>query len=188
VLGFFYSEAMSEKKPKLPRKKAAAPAEAKPPGRPSTFSQTIADAICDRLADGESLRTVCRDERMPGKSTVFRWLAANQVFQDQYARACEVRADEIFDQMLEIADTPQIGEKRTTKEWGTEVSKADMIDHRKLQVETRKWALGKMMPKKYGDKLAIGGADDLPPIKTMSDADLDAEIARLAAAHHDSDQ
>jgi hypothetical protein len=125
----------------------------KPLGRPSTFTQEIADEICERMADGESLRTICSSNHMPRRSTVFRWLAADEAFRDQYAHACELRTDELFDQMLEIADTPQVGTKSVSKATGIEITEADMIEHRRLQVEARKWALGKMAPKKYGDKV-----------------------------------
>ena len=63
-----------------------------------------------------------------------------------------MQADVIFDEMLDIADTPVVGLKTTSKPTGVETVEGDMIDHRRLQIETRKWLLGKMAPKKYGDK------------------------------------
>lgn len=88
---------------------------------------------------------------------------------NEYARACEARADIYFDQILEIADTPL---KATTKETTTKmykgkpvnevvVKEGDAIDHRRLQIDARKWMLGKMNPKKYGNQVQInGGIDD----------------------------
>src|SRR5688572_25435291 len=73
-------------------------------GRPSTFTQETADAICLRLATGESLRSICADEQMPGQSTVYQWLNANEAFVEQYTRAREAQADTIFDEILDIAD------------------------------------------------------------------------------------
>ena len=139
-------------------------APARSPGRPSSFTQEVADEICERMADGESLRAICASDNMPRRSTVFRWLAADEAFRDQYAHACELRTDELFDQMLEIADTPQLGTKSVSKASGIEITEADMIEHRRLQVEARKWALGKMAPKKYGDKIDLnhGGQDGNP--------------------------
>jgi hypothetical protein len=91
---------------------------------------------------------------MPHKATVFRWLSTEQHkdFRNQYIRARDVQADVIFDEMLDIADTPVIGLKTTSKPTGVETVEGDMIDHRRLQIETRKWLLGKMAPKKYSDK------------------------------------
>jgi hypothetical protein len=122
------------------------------------YDQAIFDAICNRIADGESLRSVCRDETMPSKANFFRWVAANKEAADQYARAMEVRSDVLFDELLDIADTPQMGEIVTHKGDGTlETRQEDMLGHRRLQVDARKWALAKMQPKKYGDKLELGG-------------------------------
>lgn len=70
------------------------------------------------------------------------------------ARA-ETRQAHLFDEIIEIADTPVLGEKRKVTENGVEVTESDMIEHRRLQIDARKWALGKMNPKKYGDKVGI---------------------------------
>ena len=68
------------------------------------FSQEVADEICKRLMGGASMREVCAAEDMPARSVVYEWLAENPAFADQYARAAEVRADEVFDEMFAIAD------------------------------------------------------------------------------------
>lgn len=119
------------------------------------FSHDLFDSICERIADGESVRAICRDEDMPALSTVFKWLSDKPGLAEQYTRACEVRQAHLFDQIIEIADTPVLGEKRKTTENGVEVVEGDMIEHRRLQIDARKWALGKMNPKKYGDKVGI---------------------------------
>lgn len=123
-------------------------------GRPSTFTQETADTICERIAEGESLRSICTDEAMPGKSTVFRWLADDQnaPFRDQYARAREAQADALFDELAETA------------ELALKAESAVEVAARRLVVDTQKWRLSKIVPKKYGDKLAVGGAEDLPPL------------------------
>jgi Bacteriophage Sf6, terminase small subunit-like len=72
-------------------------------GRPSDYCAEIAMTICDRLADGESLRAICADDGMPNKATVFRWIGRHKDFRDQYAVAREVQADDILDEILEIA-------------------------------------------------------------------------------------
>jgi hypothetical protein len=71
-------------------------------GRPSDFTQETADAICEGLIDGKSLRTICAGDDMPHKATVCRWLAVNETFRDQYARAREAQADALFDEILNI--------------------------------------------------------------------------------------
>ena len=73
-------------------------------GRPSSFTQEIADEICVRISGGESLRSIVLGSHMPDRATVFRWLVAHQNFRDQYARAREAHADSLVDDMLAIAD------------------------------------------------------------------------------------
>jgi hypothetical protein len=124
--------------------------------RQTTYSDKVADMICTRIAEGESLRAICRDEGSPSMSMVFRWLNDNAAFREQYARAREAQADAIFDEMLDIANTPMIGEKTKVGSDGkTETTSGDMIEHRRLQIETRKWMASKLQPKKYGDKLDL---------------------------------
>lgn len=136
----------------------------------STFTQELADAICERIADGESLRAICQDEGMPDKATVFRWLANDSLkeFRDQYARARECQADSLFDEVLKIADTPMLGVKTKTNEKGeVETTEGDMIEHRRLQVDARKWMAGKLRPKVYGDKLELAGDPKAPLTVTI---------------------
>ena len=123
------------------------------------FTNEKADVICERLAEGESLRSICRDDDMPSLSTVFKWLTEQSAFSEQYARAREAQADALFDEALEIANTPVEGETYKETEKGTYVTRGDMIEHRRLQVETRKWMVGKLAPKKYGDKLDLTHAN-----------------------------
>ena len=67
-----------------------------PPIRQSAYTEKMAAEICARISNGRSLRSVCRDEDMPAQATVFKWLAAQPSFVEQYARAREAQADAIF--------------------------------------------------------------------------------------------
>lgn len=131
-------------------------------GRPSSYTQEKGDLICERLADGESLRAICADEGMPAKTTVLRWLNDNDGFRTQYTRAREEQVDSIFEEMLEISDDGR--RDYSVGEDGREVVDHDHIQRSKLRVETRKWMLGKMAPKKYGDRIDLnhGGQKDNP--------------------------
>lgn len=131
-------------------------------GRPSSFNQETADAICLRLAEGNSLRTICQADDMPACSTVFKWLADRKDFAEQYARARETQADFLAEEILQIADD---GSNDTYETENGPVTNHDVIARSRLRVDARKWLASKMAPKKYGDKLAVGGADDLPPVK-----------------------
>ncbi|SCB16478.1 hypothetical protein [Rhizobium hainanense] len=143
-------------------------------GRPSDFTPVVADAICERLADGESLKSICTSDGMPHRATVFRWLGAHADFRDSYARAREAQADALFDEILDIANTPITGEKTKVDKNGNviEMTKADMIDHRRLQIDARKWIAAKLRPKVYGDKLDVdvtGALDFVVSAKPVTD-------------------
>lgn len=141
------------------------PAPRKPTGRPSSFTKAMAERICDRLAEGESLRSICRTDGYPNIVTVMRWLDAFESFRHQYARAREIQAETLAAEILDIADTPLMGTIKTTKEWGTEIKTVDMIEHRRLQVDARKWIAGKLKPKVYGVQ-QLAAAGDAPPVDT----------------------
>jgi hypothetical protein len=119
-------------------------------GRPSEFTQEKADAICLRLIEGESLRSICKDEGMPGASTVFQWLAARPEFAEQYARAREAQADHLAEEILSIADD---GTNDTYQTDNGEAVNHEVVQRSKLRVDARKWLAAKMAPKKYGDKI-----------------------------------
>ena len=128
--------------------------------RPSLFSQEIADKICEGIADGKSLRSICQAEEMPAKSSVFKWLSQHKEFADQYARAREAQADALFDEILEIADDGR--NDSYTDEDGNERTNQDVIARSRLRVDARKWMAGKLRPKKYGEKLELAGDPQNP--------------------------
>jgi len=110
--------------------------------------------ILSEIEKGRSLRSVLEDENMPSSSTFFIWLDESEEKSKQYARATTLRADFLFDELLHIAYTTEEGETITEKGNGqTEISKGDMLGHRRLKVDALKWALSKMNPKKYGEKI-----------------------------------
>ena len=128
------------------------------------YTQEVADRICAGLAEGKSLRAVCEAPGMPAESTVRAWALDDvEGFAAQYARAREIGYERLADELLEIADTPKPGIKTKTDGKGeVETSDGDMIEHRRLQVDARKWMLAKMLPKKYGDRQVIAGDPDAP--------------------------
>lgn len=140
--------------------------------RKTEFTQEMADLICDRLADGRSLRDICGDEDMPARATVFKWLGQNKIFVDQYARAREAQADKLADEILQIADDGQNdtyldddGNKRTDQ---------DVIGRSRLRVDARKWLASKMAPKKYGDRIEtnIQGNLTVNSVRELTDDEL----------------
>ena len=152
-------------------------AEKKANGRPSIYTEELAAHICAEIANGKSARTICLDESMPSLSTLFEWIANKNGFSEQYARAREMQADKYAEETIQIADD---GLNDTYKdENGNTRTDHDVVARSRLRVDARKWYVSKLAPKKYGDKLALGGADDLPPIATTIDATLSPSDAYL---------
>jgi hypothetical protein len=123
-------------------------------GRPSTFDEAIATEICERLAEGEPLRVICRDDHMPPWRTVYHWMEDRPEFSARIARGRDMGMDAILEDTLLIADEPKEGIRREESETGVKTVSEDMLGHRKLQIETRLKLLAKWNPKKYGDKLS----------------------------------
>ena len=140
------------------------------PGRPSAFSPELASEICHRLSEGESLRSICKPDTMPAESTVRRW-AVDDVngFFAQYARARDTGLDAMADETLEISDNASNDwmERHGEEEAGWVVN-GDHVARSRLRVDTRKWYLSKLAPKRYGDKVTQEhtGADG-GPIKVI---------------------
>lgn len=132
----------------------------------SNYTAQIADEICRRLACGESLRSICRGHDMPAESTVRQWaIDDREGFHAQYARAREIQAYAIGDEIFEIADDGR-------NDWmqanhgdnaGYQLN-GEHVQRSKLRVDTRKWHLSKILPKVYGDKteVAVTGANGGP--------------------------
>lgn len=118
------------------------------------YKQKIADAICEAIADGKSLRSICKQDDMPTTSTVCKWLSLVPSFAEQYTRAREMQADALADEITDIAD---------------EITGDPQRD--RLRVEARKWVAAKLKPRKYGDKQLIGSDPENPlPAASLFDA------------------
>lgn len=110
------------------------------------------ELVCVEIEKGRSLRKILKGDDAPISSTVFYELLKDKAKNERYARACEVRADEIFDEIIEIAD--ESNADIIIRE-GMPIVVGEAVQRSKLKVDARKWVLAKMQPKKYGDKLDI---------------------------------
>lgn len=124
-------------------------------GRPSVYTKELADRICGELAEGKTLRQVCRADDMPPESTVRRWaLEDREGFSAQYTRAREIGYHSMADETLEISDDgTNDWMKRHQGEETIDVPNPEVIARSRLRVDTRKWLLSKALPKIYGDKV-----------------------------------
>jgi hypothetical protein len=162
----------NKKAAKIPRqdtstvKSGAKAPEKRPPGRPSSFTQALADEICERIAEGETLRQICRDPRMPHWTTVYDWKANDKAFSLRFAHARELGFDAIAQECFAIADDTDndtlFGEngERANTEW---------ISRSKLRIETRLKLLAKWDPKRYGERVDVnhGGQKDNPIVSLL---------------------
>lgn len=115
------------------------------------FNQVKFDNIISSLEEGHSLRKSLGFENISSR-TFYEWINSDDELKKQYARACEERAEKIFEEILEIADKQ--GEDVIEVD-GEVITNHNVINRARLQVDARKWMLGKMQPKKYGDKLDL---------------------------------
>ena len=127
------------------------------------------------IESGKTLRAYCRQDGKPSYGTVYDWLEADAkdagIESSRFARARELGEEQIMQECLAIADKTQAGEIVTVKADGTkEVKTADMIEHRKLRIETRLKLLAKWNPKKYGDKLDLNVSGELQLAERISKA------------------
>lgn len=166
----------------MPRKPKETEAS-KPRGRPSTYTPEIAAVLCERLALGETLRAICRGEDMPPESTVRLW-ALDDVdgFAARYARARDLGLDAMAEQCIEIADEAETVQKVGPDGETMEVAfDSTAVARNRLRVDSRKWLLSKMAPKRYGDKLQHTGDGGGPmELRNLSNEELAARIAALS--------
>jgi hypothetical protein len=121
-------------------------------GAPSKYSLKMAEEICDLIATGKSMVAIGEMEEMPPRHTILGWLRVHEEFQNMYARAKDDAADFYAEEIIKISNTPVEGVKTKSGPNGTEVTTGDMIDHRRLQVDARKWYAAKLAPRKYSEK------------------------------------
>jgi hypothetical protein len=150
-------------------------------GAPTKYNQAIADAICVRLSQGESLRSIVKDEEMPSQGVVYLWLQQKPDFLEQYTRAREEQADTLADEIIHIADEQPEVIAVTDKKTGALIEhKLDgaFLQWQKNRIDARKWTAMKLKPKKYGDKLELAG-DPNNPLKVEMQSESDAYLAAL---------
>lgn len=131
-------------------------------GRPSLYSPELLDEITERLASGEPLAKICRDPGMPKPRTVRDWIAQKENVSAAIAHAREEGEDWLAAECLIIADTPMPGVIEKEELVGgvlavTERRTEDMLQHRKLQIDTRLKLLAKWNPKKWGENVNLSG-------------------------------
>ncbi len=115
--------------------------------------EDVFSKVINLIKEGNSLSKVFRDHEWPITRTTFTgWIDDDKDKIDTYARACSIRADIMFEEILHISDKQG---KDVIIVDGVEQTNHNVINRNKLQIDSRKWILAKMNPKKYGDNLNI---------------------------------
>lgn len=104
------------------------------------------------LESGHPLGRTLDQPGMPSRTAFYKWLEEEKGYAERYARACDLRADAIFDEMLEIVDD--------TSQDHTPFTGSNVIQRDRLRIDARKWVLAKMAPKKYGDKIDVTSGNE----------------------------
>ncbi len=133
--------------------------------RPTQFKSAIADAICARLAAGETLRAICRDPSMPREEVVRGWAIDWPAFAAEFRRAREIGYASLADQLLEIADDSSADTRIDEK--GKARLDPEAIQRSRLRIETRKWLLAKVLPRVWGDKPEAGEGSPSFPLAAL---------------------
>ena len=125
-------------------------------GRPTIYSQELADRICGEIIQGFSLRTICKADDMPCVATILKWLREKPEFLSQYEKAKEEQADALAEEMLDIADDgtndwmERFGKDGEVTGWQVN---GEHVQRSRLRLDTRKGIASKLKPKKYGDRV-----------------------------------
>lgn len=141
-------------------------------GRPSTYSTELANELCSRIGQGNSLRKVCESDDMPSTATHYYWMQNHPEYSLQYARAKADSADSDADRIEEIAEKVLAGEYEANAA--------------RVAIDALKWATSKKRPKKYSDRVVtehVGTID----LRALSNDDLQARLAAEQVKAIDTD-
>lgn len=117
----------------------------------------IFESICERIENGEAVRNILKEKEMPDSNTFYKWLREDEEKIEQYARAKEIYAESMFEDIILISDGT--GDDVLIDEDGKENINYNIIQRDKLRTDNRKWVLSKLNPKKYGDKIDVTSGD-----------------------------
>lgn len=122
-----------------------------PGGRPSEFTKELGDQICEQLAEGKSIRRICREMGI-ARLTVLRWRDHYPEFNAQYARSRELGMDALGDEIIELAETAD----------------NDNYNPRRLEIDTKKWVMSKIARKTFGDKSEVEHSGQVDLVRTVN--------------------
>lgn len=120
-----------------------------------TRDESLVAEILERIMSGESVNVICSEPGMPARKTFYLWIIEDDALRERYEFALNSRTHAMAEDLLDIADMPVPTTPMGTTDTGA-------VAKQRLQVDTRKWLLSKLAPKKYGDKVQLSGDADNP--------------------------
>lgn len=167
-------------------------------GQPKYDRQAVSEYICEQLKLGRSVESISKEPGMPTWGAFLEWVRSDPKIAEDYARAREIGYSLLADEIIALSDKThewvmvqeldsdgravldEQGQPRLRKVLAP--LSADMIAHKRVQIDTRKWMLSKMLPKVYGDKVtqehtgAGGGPIAIASVdlKNLSDTELES--------------
>lgn len=146
---------------------------------PDTRSEVL-EEVFDLIDEGKSLRQACSEVGFPRK-TVEGWVDADPDLSAQYERARGNRADKIFEEILMIQDEKpdSVVQLGADGEGGSQRIDPAFVTWQKNRVDARKWMLGKMAPKKYGDRVEMEHSGEIRRPTTETEAELLSKLDRF---------
>ena len=150
-------------------------------GRPSKYTPELADEICARLMEGNSLNSICAGDEFPAMRTVISWLAEDKHdFCAKYARAREIQAEVLADGLMDIANDGRNDLMAVNDKDGVGYRlNGEAVSRSKLRLEQARWNAEKLRPKKYGQKVSIGGDPENPLLGKNAANFTDDELAEI---------
>jgi hypothetical protein len=148
-------------------------------GRKPTYdAEALKPLILDWIAGGKTLRDFCRQPNMPKYSIIYEWAREDADFGEQFARARDIGADVIAEEILDIVD------ERPVDSTGV-MDPSEVIAWQKNKAHTRLQLLAKWNPKKYGDQkkaVELSGPNGGPIETTIIDGSGLSDEAAMALA------
>ena len=183
------AKATTKSTAKKPARKPRAPAKPKlPHGRPSAYTEELADKICNLIVQGMSCNKISQLDNMPAKSIIYYWLSKHKSFLDKYTQALEIRSLTYLDEVSDIADdgSNDYYEKKGKNGETFMAFDSEHVQRSRLRIETRLKMLEKLQPRKYGAKVDLNhGVQENNPIMQLLQV---ARGTKLAAVDNGYDE
>lgn len=165
--------------------------------RPISFSMDIVDDICERVAMGETLSSICENETYPTYRMFSQWVIDDPVVEQKYKSARLMQATFYADEIIDIVDHPfmQLQEFIQDFEERGKLCSADimafdaiakyLVQLQKNRTENRKWVSSKLYPQIFGDRREPTLKEKSEDIKNIVDLSklTDEELEIIERAH-----